>query len=154
MHVPIIGWLLSLKPGIAWMVGILALVLILAGISWPVGRAWRLYRLSPAQAIAEIYKRFSSGSRPIKASRSTGETPYELSSSVAARIKELEKGRILSALFKPAVKDAEQIVHLYAIAEYSQHPLQRREKLEVINAWKRLGWRLRLAGFLGKIWRS
>ena len=151
IHLPIIGWVLPLKPGISWMVGILALVLILVGISWPVGRAWKLYRLAPAQAIVDIYKRFSSGSRQIKAKRSTGETPYELSSSVAARIKDLEKGRILSAVFKPAVKDADQIAQLYAIVEYSQHPLQTREKLAVINAWKRLGWRLRLASFLGKI---
>jgi hypothetical protein len=42
---------------------------------------------------------------------------------------------------------------LYAIAEYSQHPLQADEKVQVINAWNRLGWRLRLASFWGKIWR-
>jgi transglutaminase-like putative cysteine protease len=153
IHLPVIGWVLQLKPDIAWIVGILALVLILAGITWQACRAWRLRGLSPAQAVVEIYQRFSNSSRLIKARRSAGETPYELSRSVAARIKDLEKGRILSALFKPAAKDADQIVQLYAIAEYSQHPLESGEKVQVIKAWNRLGWRLRLASFWGKIWR-
>jgi hypothetical protein len=127
---------------------------MLAGLSWQAGRAWKLHLLTPAQAIVDVYKRFSSGSRQINARRSTGETAYELSHAVAAQINDLEKEKILSILLKPAEKDADQIAHLYSIAEYSQHPLLTGEKQEVIKAWRRLGWRLRLAGVWGKLWKG
>ena len=153
-RLPFFEWLLQLKPGITLTLGILVLVLMLAGLSWQAGRAWKLHLLTPAQAIVDVYKRFSSGSRQINARRSTGETAYELSHAVAARINDLEKEKILSILLKPAEKDADQIAHLYSIAEYSQHPLLTGEKQEVIKAWRRLGWRLRLAGVWGKLWKG
>jgi hypothetical protein len=63
----------------------------------------------------------------------------------------MEKSKVLAALLKTAEKDSDRIVNLYALAEYSQHPLREHEKTEAIRAWQRLSWRLRLAELWGRI---
>jgi transglutaminase-like putative cysteine protease len=153
-YLPVIGWFLQFTPDISTGVILLAIILILVVVGWQTRRAWMLRTLNPVQAAVDLYRRFRRSTRQLDDRRSPGETPYELSRSVARKMNDLQKGKIISAILKPVVPDADHIVQYYTMAEFSQHPVLPEEKILAIRSWQRLSWRLRFAILWGKIWRK
>jgi hypothetical protein len=153
-YLPVIGWFLQFTQDISTEVILLAIIPILVVVGWQANRAWRLRMLNPVQAAVDLYRRFRRGTRQLDDRRNPGETPYELLRSVARKMNDLQKGKIISAILKPVAPDADQIVQYYTMAEFSQHPVLPGEKMLAIRAWQRLSWRLRFAILWGKIWRK
>jgi hypothetical protein len=144
---PLFEWLRQFRPGLTRTAGLVGILLILIGIGWQTGNAWRLRSLEPVQAAAFIYRRFRKDSFQLDPTLPVGETPFELSDSTLATINNLNDSKLWAVLFRPVMRDADQIVKFYALAEYSQHLLLPAEKRMAIKAWERLGWRLQLARF-------
>jgi transglutaminase-like putative cysteine protease len=132
-------WWLSLPGGV---------VLTAAGAAtWLLVDGWRLRRLSPAVAAALLYERLQNHGRRLAVPTWRGDTPYEYTESLTARVEALGQGRRWGALLRPATQEVRWLADLYVRTSYSPRPPDSSEQGQAIQTWQRLQQRLWLAWF-------
>ena len=131
------------------LVGLLVIVLL-----WDTADDWLLHHLKTTRVITWLYRRVRKrGIRILRRTATTqqvGETPYEFSSTLTARVNVQAQRKILSNFLRPVQREVERLVQLYARAIYSLHPPRREELDQAIKTWHRLRWRLWLANLTRK----
>jgi hypothetical protein len=92
-------------------------------------------------SITQMFKRMEKlGSR--LTGKGTGETPFEYSNRLKARMdsNRPQKGSVL--VVSPASSEINAISESYVLSAYSQHTVQRKHAYSVIHSWRRLRLRL------------
>lgn len=135
-----------------WLLLPLVILLALTGlIVWALTDGWRLQRLAPAAAAAQLYGRLQRHGRRLAAPTWRGETPYEFNESLTTRIETLARGKRWAMLLNPTARELRWLTDLYVRASYSSHPPNTDDRSQAIRIWQRLQPRLWLA-WLTTLW--
>jgi hypothetical protein len=123
----------------AWraLVGGLIILLVL-GAGWWVLDGLRLRRLSPEEAIQELYRRFYRLGRRLLVSTEAGDTPHEFSAATAERIAVLVQARQSGQELDSTLHRIAELTDLYVRGRYSLSRPNAREKRKAIHSWQRL----------------
>lgn len=135
-----------------WLLLPTLLLLALTGLGvWALTDGWRLQRLAPAVAAAQLYGRLRRHGRRLAAPTWRGETPYEFNESLTARIEALARGKRWAIILNPTAREIRWLTDLYVRASYSSHPPNIADRTQAIRTWQRLRPRLWLA-WLTTLW--
>ncbi len=145
---PVIEW-----PVPGWEIWLFAIALlsVLAWFAWGKLDAWWLRRQAGAVQLSVLYRRLRRQGQRLGVAASPGETPYEFTGALTQRLEYRLTGQsrwqdFWRARLAPAGREARRLVELYARAIYSQHPPEAAARTESLGTWKKLRWRLWLAG--------
>jgi transglutaminase-like putative cysteine protease len=127
-------------------------VAMLVGIAWWAADAWWLRRLTPATAMATLYRRLQRHGQRLGMAMREGDTPYEFAASFAGHLADLARGRLGEMALASAVQEAQRLVSLYVQASYTPRPPDTNDQRQAIQIWRRLGRRLWVAWVLQR-WR-
>ena len=129
-----------------WMLpGMVALLFILGGLMWLAADSWRLRRLTPAVAIATLYRRLQRQGQRLALRQWAGETPYEFASALARRIDLLAQKWRWGKSLLPIPQEVDYLTNLYVQTSYSRHTPNNTDQRQAIQSWRRLRRRLLLA---------
>jgi transglutaminase-like putative cysteine protease len=152
-----------------WLLALGALgLLAVAAIAWLVLDAWRLSRLSPEIAIAQLYGRVYRQGRNAGAPTSPSDTPYEFGAALGRHLRTVESpGAPIPAPsaaspvapesgagLPPEEADLAGLVDLYVQASYSGQPQDAGARARAMRAWLALRRRLWLAWFRYRLRRK
>ncbi|MEJ2708140.1 MAG: transglutaminase-like domain-containing protein [Anaerolineales bacterium] len=145
--VPELTGLLNWSRLLFWTMG-LASFLIAALLFLSMLDLWRLSRLSPVEATHRIFISLSRQAWRLNIHLKPGDTPLEFSQALQNQVARFLEDTRWHSTIGPAQGEVHQIVNLYTRAIYSPHPPGKTEQQHAIRAWRRLRWRLRLAGWM------
>jgi transglutaminase-like putative cysteine protease len=132
--------------GLWWLVLLGMIVLLgLGGIIWLFLDSWRLRRLPPKAAVAELYWRFYRQGRRLAVPARPGDTPYEFVESFAERLMRLAGAKGWRMVLTPAAQEARSLAELYVRTCYGPDSPDAVDRGQMMSAWRRLRWRLWLA---------
>jgi transglutaminase-like putative cysteine protease len=130
-------WWLSLAGGMV--------ALLLGGAIWTVADSWRLRHLPPAATVERLYQRLRRNGHTLAVLNEAGDTPYEFSASLAKRLTDLAQTGRWKGILTPAVREAQGLADLYVRLTYSAHRPDAADRIQAVQIWQRLRWRLWLA---------
>lgn len=139
-----------------WLGGAAAaflLVAVVGWLSWSLGDNWRLARLPPERAAAELYRRLRSHAAHLHVRYTPGDTPYEFAASMAERITSLAEQARWAPILRPALHPVQRLIELHVRASFSPSPPHPAELGQAIRGWPLLSLCLtltRLTGFLSR----
>lgn len=126
-------WMKRLWEWTGGAVGVLASAVVI----WAAASVWRLYRLRPVAAVAELYRRLRHQCRRLAVPVREGDTPYEFAASLAGWAETRAQSRA-----KNLVPGACRLIDLYVQGLYTPRGLGAAERAEAIRIWGHLWWRL------------
>jgi transglutaminase-like putative cysteine protease len=119
-------------------------------VAWSAFDEWRLHRLPQPASASEVYGRMQHMGRLLHATSTPGDTPFEFSASLRARVRLLTARQRSRAFGLRTVDDVDKIATGIVRANYG--PSQSMD-LGILSQWRRLRWRLRMIWLLQN-WRS
>jgi transglutaminase-like putative cysteine protease len=128
--------------------GLFAGILISALISWQLATVWWLQRSSASRAVAWIYKRVYRQGRKVTGPLRKGETAHEFAARLEAKLDFLSQHSHLRKILDPAALEIISLTNIYNQAIFSPRPPRRDDVSQAFRTWRRLRWRLTLAGIL------
>ncbi len=137
---------------IDWRSGI-TIAVISAGVclaAWLFFDRLRLQLLPPSRVVGLIFQRIYQGGMKLGQPAKLGETPGEFANRFAAWLVERNGNRRWRELFVSGAREMQRLSQLYNRSLYSQHPLEKSDRLDAWHSWLRLRWPLRLAKFRRK----
>jgi transglutaminase-like putative cysteine protease len=130
----------------AWLGWLLVPALpLLLGAGWLIVDNRRLRRLAPPAAAAKLYQRVRDHGRQLAVPMRMGDTPYEFAESFAEWAATLAREKRWGEIVAEVVFEVRRLINLYVEASYSAHPMRAVDSWHLLEAWKRLRWRLWLA---------
>jgi transglutaminase-like putative cysteine protease len=149
VQVPELNDLLNWNRLLFWTIGLVS-SLIATMFLWSMLDLWRLGRLSPVEATRRLFKSLYRQAWLLNIHREPGDTPLEFSQALQYQVAMFLEDTRWHSYINPAQGEVHQIVNLYTRAIYSLHPPEKTEQQRAIRAWRRLRWRLRLAGWMSR----
>jgi len=122
-----------------------AALLVLGTVAWWLIDRWRLRHLAPAAALTLIYRRLQRHMRRLGVPMRDGDTPYELATALADRLREFPADGRWGAIITPAAAEAHRLVEGYVSLCYGSRSPDVAEQRQTIRTWHRLRRRLWLA---------
>jgi transglutaminase-like putative cysteine protease len=127
--------------------GLLPLAVVVVA-AWSLADLWRLRRLRPAAAVAEVYRRLQRRGRRLAVPVRVTDTPYEFVTSFANRIAALVRDEYSGQVLASAAEEARRLTELYVQISYSSRVPDVADRSQAMRTWLRLRWRLWLAWVL------
>jgi hypothetical protein len=118
--------------------------LILAFILWPFLDNIYLRWLSPANMTANLFKRLFRFGRLIGTPALIGDTPYEFTAVISARIEVISQHSRWETHIRKAIDELKILSHFYVFSIFSPHLISRDESRRILLIWGRLNVRLLL----------
>ena len=133
-----------------WMGGAAGLLLLaIAGlVAWFLADIWRLRRLPPGTAVADIFRRLYRYGTPLGVPFRDGDTPQEFAAAFGVRLAFLADGRRWGRLLVSFPVEIDWLASLCTRTLYSPHQPQTTERARAIQVWRQLRPRLWLARVL------
>ncbi len=140
----------GLGQATARVVAGICLTLLAAGLAWTAWDTRRLHRLTPGQAIAELYRRFFASMGGIGAHPSPGDTPLELQSAYHLQA---AGGDRRADLLRGGEAKVGELVRTHLAASFGPRPADSIDRNRAVGTWRRLRprlWLVRLLGVSGR----
>lgn len=119
--------------------------------AWIVVDGRSLRAMPPGAAVEKLYGRFYYRGRRMASGigqpPQTGATPDEFTGLLIGQLAGFPQEKKWQRALQPPVQEMEKLTGLYTQAVYSPRLPGDEERLQAIRAWRRLSWRLWLAGF-------
>ncbi|MEE8568326.1 MAG: transglutaminase-like domain-containing protein, partial [Anaerolineales bacterium] len=132
---------------------ILLATLASGGVAWLVIDRWRLLRLTTAEVATKIYRQMRRHSERLRAPIHNGDTPYELSETLAGYVTPMARDTRWGSALAPVASEVKFLTENYVQISYSPHKPRDAVKPELIRTWRRLRRRLWLAWIRARLWR-
>jgi len=130
----------------AWLGWLLLPALpILLGLGWLAIDNWQLRRLAPSAAVTRLYGRMRHHGRRLTVPMRKGDTPYEFAESFAEWAKKLAREKSWGEILAQVIFEVRRLIDLYVEFSYTSHKMRAVDAWHILEAWKRLRWRLWLA---------
>jgi Transglutaminase-like superfamily len=117
--------------------------LLILAMLWQASEIWILYFLPSDVVVSRIYNRLEKVSMRLIPGLLPAYTPHELQAALSDQLK-TNKNFLSKAITKSAMDEIRQLIKLYEIQIYSQHPSTRLQIRKGIKAWASLRWKLRI----------
>ncbi|MEK7325946.1 MAG: transglutaminase domain-containing protein [Chloroflexota bacterium] len=126
-----------------WLIVLIGLgVLIAIGVAWAATEGWRLNRLAPGAAAAEIYRRLHRHGQRLAVPAQAGDTPDEFANSFTDRLADLAFNPRWTESLTTAAQETRWLIALHTQASYSPHSPTAAERARAVRTWFRLRWQL------------
>jgi transglutaminase-like putative cysteine protease len=116
-------------------------VLVILLAAWAAAREARLRALAPREAASEAYQRMQRMGARLRTPSERGDTPYEFSTALTSRIREMGAGGPGHGLALRAIGEVDKIAEAIVNANYSPGP---DPDLHIWPRWEGLRWQLGL----------
>ena len=129
-----------------WGLPILLALAVLGVVIFSQAELGVLRLRSPQAAVTALYHRLRSQAARVGVGDLPGDTPYEFSHRLEARLTALAEGQRAAGVLAPAAAgEVRLLCELYVRVWYAAAPLGREEQRAALAAWRGLFWRLLLA---------
>lgn len=123
----------------------ICLTLLAGGLAWTAWDTRRLHRVTPGQAIAELYRRFFTSMGSIGAQPTPGDTPLELQSAYQLHA---ASGDRRAELLRAGQAKVRELISAHLAASFGPRPANSIDRDRAVGAWRRLRPRLWLVRLL------